>query len=144
MFTKAYLSDINPFTAALWKGMIALIVSIIAMVVVEKPVLPQLPACWGLWAGHSLCGGAAAVLASCAILKIPSVSVSYISALDTVLLGILQYTLLKSIQPGHQNWVEVTGMALIVLGNAFRRLLQNMTLNCCHKKDDYEDMQNQK
>ena len=87
MVSKTYLSDIDPFISSLWKGMIGLIVSIIVMVIVEKPVLPQLPACWGLCAGHILCGGAAAVFLGIAVIKIPPVSMSYISALDTVPTG---------------------------------------------------------
>ena len=50
--------------------------------------------------------------------------INFISSTSVVLMLIPQYTVLSSILPGHQNWVEVVGVVLILLGSIMGSVIE--------------------
>ena len=49
--------------------------------------------------------------------------VSLIYSLQIIVNLMIQYTFLKSYLPGHENWIEVMGAVIVVLGVAISPIL---------------------
>ena len=51
-------------------------------------------------------------------------TINIILSLTVVTFLISQYTVLSSILPGHKNWIEVTGVILVLLGSTMESILE--------------------
>ena len=52
-----------------------------------------------------------------AIQMIGGVSTSIVHSLQILVMLVLQYTLMRSVQPGHRNWEEIVGAILVTIGS---------------------------
>ena len=51
-------------------------------------------------------------------------TINIIFSLTVVIFLLSQYTVLSSVSPGHKNWIEVTGVILVLLGSTMESILE--------------------
>ena len=114
----------NIFMALLWDYILGTILSVIIMLTLETPTIPQSINDWVLVMIH-----AATYIFICPLLLYGGLRVSgslgAILNSNHLLLSLLaQYTILKDIFPGHRNWMEVAGVLLVLGGTIFSSLVE--------------------
>ena len=88
---------------------------------------PNLPSDWNsilLTSIHCLSTVVAWSLHVFAIQYISGHTVNIIFSTSVVFALIPQYTIASSIHPGHRNWIEVTGVFLVLLGASLGLILE--------------------
>ena len=99
--------------------------SIISMIVMFLTETPTLPRNWYdtlLVTLHCLAYVCLRPLHMYAFATISGNTVSVMFCFSTVLMIAAQYTVLSNILPGNQNWIEVVGVALVLIGSIMHSL----------------------
>ena len=118
-----YIKD-HPIEVLFWGWSFGTGVSLIAMFIIETPVLP------GNWFDISMVTIHSATCAAITPLiiygsnTVSGNTVTIIVSTKVVLMLISQYTVLSSILPGHRNWIEVVGVFLVLLGSSMSSVME--------------------
>ena len=110
------VSEVSSFTFAFWNGLVGTTVSLILMGILETPVMPTSPMCVLLLLGHAIGTSQISVVTPWCLQYLSPTVCGLIYSLQLVLLLLMQYTVLKDIQPGNGNWVEILGAVVCFLG----------------------------
>ena len=113
-----HLKDLRSISVSFWMGIFGLIASSCLMGISEIPRLPRNDICWGLFLGQVIPTGAGSLFVNVAAQLIPPAPLTILLTGEIIVTAILQYTVLKVINPGHQNWEEIAGIILLTIGNA--------------------------
>ena len=99
-----------------WNCLIGAVLCVSVSLCFEKPVLPENGKDYLLVMGHvlSYMFAPAGYLYAAPLLDGNTVNILYTTTI--IYMVIAQYTVLKYIQPGHRNWIEVVGIVLVVIG----------------------------
>lgn len=111
------LKKAEPFALLFWVGASGVIVSLIGMGLFEKQMLPSHMECQLLLAGHAFSASMVSSLGIVSNLLIAPEIYSLIYNLQLVYLFVAQYTVLKTVNPGHRNVTEILGAAVVFAGN---------------------------
>ena len=98
------------------------IISMIVMSLIETLALPQNWYDISLVTLHCLAYVFLRPLYMYACITLSGNTVSVMLCFTTVLMVVAQYTVLSHILRGHQNWIEVVGVALVVIGSIMNSL----------------------
>ena len=120
---RPYLSE-HITEVLFWCFLQNTILSLVLMLLLETPVLPNNWYDIILIAFHCVSYLAMWPLYMFAIKYISGNTFNIISSSMVVLMLVTQYTVLSSVLPGHRNWVEILGVALVLLGSALCSLLE--------------------
>ena len=107
-----------------WTFLINTLLSVILMAIIESPTLPSnwyesvLLICNGLAYGLNM------PLNIYAVSRISANTMNIIFSASVMFFLLAQYTVLSSILPGHRNWIEVLGCALVFTGSAFTSIME--------------------
>jgi drug/metabolite transporter (DMT)-like permease len=105
------------------------------MAIFEEPVIPSSLLCIGLVLIHAIgTTQMSLVIFYCLQYLSPSVT-SLLTSLQLVVLLCLQYTLLKDIQPAHNNWEEIVGAVCCFMGAILGPLWQLRAHNKLNKPE---------
>ena len=116
--TSIPLSGVDTVTQITWVAMVGLPVSAIISVYFESPVIPTDPIEILLIFIHSISATLNTISITSGCRLIGPIITSFVTNFGGVLYLISQYTVMKDVMPGHQNWVEVVGALLTTLGVA--------------------------
>ena len=114
----------NILQVLFWTFMMSTFISAMVMLAMETPVLPGNVFDTVMVTMHSLlCAG---VWPLCIITPkyISGNTFTLIISTDVVFMLILQYTVLSSILPGHQNWIEGVGVVLVLIGCSMSTIME--------------------
>lgn len=111
------LHDTDSMVLVIWTGIFGAAISLVLSLSVETVSIPGSCVCGLLLIGHAFGAGFATCVCTIALQLVSTVTVSLILCLQSALLFVLQYTLMKSINPGKHNAVEIAGAVLVVVGN---------------------------
>ena len=100
------------------------VLSVILMLLIEKPVLPDTWFDITMVLLHSLIYALYWPFYMYAAATISGNTINNIYTSSTVFTLIAQYTVLSSIHPGHRNWIEVAGVVLVILGCTLSSIVQ--------------------
>ncbi len=110
------LKDISIITLGFWIGLLGTVLSGILMAIFETPVLPTEPFCIFLLLLQAITACQHSLLFQWVMRHLsPSVVVLLLTN-EIVLLLVFQYTILRDIQPSHENVIEIVGLVVCVLG----------------------------
>ncbi len=142
IFHKQKLADLDVVTLVFWATALGIPMSAVLMFAFEYN---DLAVEWNtnvilLVMGNGVGNSALCVFSLLANEKTSSSIVQLTSSLHLVLLLIGQYTVLKEINPGHQNALEILGVTIVFIGSCFVPLLTQLTdYRCLKLEDDDED-----
>ena len=111
------LQEPHPIVLSFWIGASGVLISLILMGIFETPMLPQHYTCQLLLAGHAISVG---VVNICFTVAMILVSPQLFSLILNVKLGLLlcaQYTVLRNVNPGHRNVMEIVGGIVVFLSS---------------------------
>ena len=107
----------NPFVLAFWLGLGGSLFSVAPMFALEKIVFPSDPLCLFMLFLHGISSTQTVLLSPFCLQYMSHSMYSSIVVTHTAVLLILQYTVLKDIQPGNGNWVEILGGIIVLAAN---------------------------
>ena len=107
----------NKVTVLFWSFSVGTIVSAVIMAACENPVLPSNWNQFSFIVAHCLSYVFMWPLYMYAVQFISGNTINMIFCTSVVIMLITQYTVLSSILPGHQNWIEAVGVALVLVGS---------------------------
>ena len=141
IFHKQKLADLDVVTLVFWATTLGIPMSAALMFIFEHN---DLAVEWNtnvilLVLGNGVGNSALCVFSLLANEKTSSSIVQLTSSLHLVLLLIGQYTVLKKINPGHQNVLEILGVSIVFIGSCFVPLLTQLTDYRCLKLEDDEE-----
>ena len=117
------LQDVRPFVKTTYFTLVYFIASVLIAIYAEPIVLVMSLEQYLMVFAHA---ASSAISTFCNIYSahmIGGVRVSLIYSLQIIVNLMVQYTFMKSYLPGHQNWIEVTGAVIVVLGVAISPIL---------------------
>lgn len=77
------------------------------MPVMETPIFPKSPVCVALLLAHSLSAAFANISLVFSLSIVSTLSFSVLSSLQPMFLLVAQYTILRTVNPGHRNVSEI-------------------------------------
>ena len=110
------LHEVPPIIKATYVSGFGLLTSIVLAFYLEDFVIELTVKQFLLVLGHSTASAVAFFTTMYACQIIGGIRASLVFSLQIVVMLVLQYSLMKSIMPGHQNWVEVLGAGIILFG----------------------------
>ena len=114
-YSLCYIVDeISTVTFMFWNTLIGCIISIMISFSFENVSIPSSPFCWFLLFCHCI-GTVTLVVPWCVKYVSPNVCNLMIGN-KLVILTIMQYTVLRDIKPGLENWVEVLDTVVCFIG----------------------------
>ena len=117
------LSDLRPFVKITYFTIIYFIASIVISFYAEPFVLFMTFHQFLLLMAHAIGAAMACFFNVYAAHIIGGVRVSLVLSLRILIHLLVQYTFMKSVLPGHRNWIEVVGALVLVLGAAISPLV---------------------
>ena len=118
------VASISPFNFALWNVLIGTSVSLILMGIFEIPTLPISGFCSVMLLVHCVGNAMITVTNPWSLQYISPTLCAMINACKMAVMVIFQYTFLRDIKPGLQNWLEILGAVLCFIGMIGGPLLQ--------------------
>ena len=112
------LSDLQPFVKITYFTTIYLVASILISFYAEPFVLFMTFRQFWLVMAHAVAAAMACFFNVYAVHIIGGVRASLIFSLRILIYLLVQYTFMKSVLPGHRNWIEVVGALVLVFGVA--------------------------
>ena len=112
---SSIVKEVSTFTFSFWIGLAGTCVSTILMGILETPVMPTNPKCILLLLGHAIGTSQISVVLPWCLQYLSPTVCGLVNSLQMVVLLILQYTVLKEVQPGHDNWVEIIGAVVCLV-----------------------------
>ena len=113
---KPLVVDVNSSTVAFWNALIGTILSIVIMLIMEKPTFPHSWFCIMLLFFHCVGTSQQSIFMPWALQYLSAAIVVMVSTTKIIFLLVLQYTLLHHIMPGLDNWVQVVGGVICFCG----------------------------
>ena len=113
---KKMVKDIHPLNYAFWAALIGAILSAVIMLIFEEPVFPHSSFCIGMLITHCLGTTTVSICRAWSLQYIRPTVCSLVFASRIVIMVILQYTIMRDIKPGLQNWVEILGAVICFFG----------------------------
>ena len=110
------VDEVNVFTFAFWNALVGTIVSAILMGTIEEPVILSGIVCNLLLIAHAIGTAQISVVVPWCLQYLTTSTVAMVESLHLVVLLVLQYTVLRDVRPGHENWVEVLGAVICFTG----------------------------
>ena len=107
-----------------WTSLTSTVLSVIIMLVVENPVLPESLLDYFLVISHGVAYIASYPGYLYAFSVLDGNTANILWTTSTVYMVAAQYTVLKDIYPGHRNWIEIVGIGLVILGCLFIPFVQ--------------------
>ena len=110
------VATVSPFNFAFWNALVGTVTSLILMGIFETPTLRLSGFCILMLVVN--CVGNA-MMTSCSPWSLQYISatlVAMINACKMPIMMLYQYTFLRNIKPGLQNWVEILGAVICFLG----------------------------
>ena len=111
------LQELQPMVLSFWVAASGVPISVIIMAIFETPMLPQHCSCQLLLAGHAI---SVAVLNTCNTVAMILISPQVFSLITNTNLEFqlcAQYTVLRTVNPGHRNVMEIVGGIGVFLGS---------------------------
>ena len=115
--TNGKLQSVNPFVLSFWIAVSGVSISLILMAVFETPMLPQRCSCQLLLAGHAI---SVSGMTICNMVGMILISPQLFALINNTKLGFMfcaQYTVLRHVNPGYRNVVEIVGAIAVMLGS---------------------------
>ena len=112
------LTDMNPFACSFWVAAAGLSISIIGTAAFEQPSVPDSTICWLLLFGHASTASVCSIGIDIVLRIVSPVTFRMIFFTKVLIFFISQYVVMKNINRGSYNAVEVTGAVLIFIANA--------------------------
>ena len=112
---RPYLTE-NMVQVLFWSFAVNAAISTIIMFVFEEPVLPGTWYDFSLIMAHGLSYTFMWPVYFYSAENIEGNTYTLINSTSTVIMLVSQYTFLSSIHPGHRNWTEIFGAALVMFG----------------------------
>ena len=100
---------VSAFSLAFWSGIFGTVISVIIMSFTEKAVFPMSLLCVTMLLIHCIGATQINVIEPYCLKYVSPLVTSIIQTTHLVVLLVLQYTLLRDVLPGNQNWVEILG-----------------------------------
>ena len=120
---RPYLSD-HIVEVLFWCFLSNTVFSVVVMFILEKPVLPSNWYDMLLVMSHCVSYLFIWPLYLYTIRRISGNTFVLISSTIVVFMVIAQYSVLSSILPGNRNWIEITGVVLVLLGSTLGSILE--------------------
>ena len=117
------LKDLRPFVKVTYFTLIYFIASVVIAVYAEPIVLVMSLEQYLLVFAHAALSALSIFCNIYSAHMIGGMRVSLIYSLQIIVNLMIQYTFLKSYLPGHENWIEVMGAVIVVLGVAISPIL---------------------
>ena len=114
--TSIPLFAVDTVSQITWVAVAGILVSAIISVYFESPVIPTDPGEILLILAHSFGATFHLIICTCACRIIGPIRTAFVTNFSGVLYLISQYTVMKDVMPGHQNWVEIMGVLITTLG----------------------------
>lgn len=111
------LKHINPFVVLFWESVCGMISMSLTMLIFESPSFPVGATCISLLCGHLGCFVINHTCFTVALMRIQPAVLAVLTSLQLVVGLCAQYTVLKHINPGHKNALEIIGAVIVILGN---------------------------
>ena len=118
------LSNVNFSVVLFFDGVIGVAVSVVLMAVFEHLAFPTSSICILLLLGHAVGQGVANVCCLRSYQVFQPTIVALVFRLCLIVSFVAQRTVLKSINPGNANSLEIVGVLLILLGNSINPVYQ--------------------
>ena len=110
------VKDIHPLSYAFWAALIGAILSVVLMLIFEEPVFPHFSFCIGMLILHCLGTTAISLCTPWSLQYIRPTVCSLVCASRMVIMVIFQYTIMRDIKPGLQNWWRFWELWYVFLG----------------------------
>ena len=114
------LHEVPPIIKVIYLSGFGLLTSIVLAFYLEDFVITLTVKQLLLVLGHSVAAVVSFYTAVYTCQMIGGIRATLVFSLQTVVMLILQYTLMRSIMPGHHNWIEVLGAGFILFGAALQ------------------------
>ena len=114
--TKKLLTDVHPLTYCFWNALIGTSFSLIIMSSFEQITMPSSWWCITMLLVHAVGTTQVSILGTWCLQYMSSSVYGMVNGLQQVILILFQYTILRNINPGLHNWVEVLGGVLCFIG----------------------------
>ena len=110
------LKQMNPLSLTVWIAIFGLPTSFIISFYFEEPVVPVQLCHILLLLGHMLSAVGETICTRISVQLLGPMRAALVISLTPVFLLIPQYTVMKHILPGHDNWIEVVGVLITTVG----------------------------
>ena len=130
------MSDLDSSLVNFCVSVTGIVVSVVLTAIFEEFTFPSTTVCIPILLGHGLSLGISNIcqLRSFQVFQPTIVSLAY--RLCLVLAFVAQRTVMKSINPGNQNNLEIVGISLVLIGNSLNPLYQIYTQLASSKSSD--------
>ena len=118
-----YLSE-NLTKVLFWSFIFGTFLSAVPMAIFETPTLSLKWQEILLVFGHCSSFIIGWINALCAVQCISGNVINIVTSTSVVFMLISQYTVLSSVMPGHQNWMEIVGVVLILIGSIMGSVME--------------------
>ena len=117
------LQDLRPFVKTTYFTLVYFIASVLIAIYAEPIVLVMSLEQYLLVFAHAVLSALSTFCNIYSAHMIGGVRASLIFSLQIIVNLMIQYTFMKSYMPGHENWIEVMGAVIVVLGVAVSPIL---------------------
>lgn len=117
----------------IWIWISGLVISTVAMVIFQHPIMPQTLRDWLLLLGHVTFSFLGTVTYYLAINLTSGVLVNITNTTSVIISLFAQYFILHGLRPGHQNILEVLGSVLVFIAACLNSFVQLVKEKCKHQ-----------
>ncbi len=117
-------------TQIIWVWTSGLVISTVAMLIFQHPILPGTLRDWLLLSGHVIFSFLGTVTFYLAINLTSGVLVNLTNTTSVIISLLAQYFVLQGLRPGHQNVLEVLGSVLVFIAASLNSLVQLAKEKC--------------
>ena len=110
------VEDVSPFTLVFWNALVGTAVSSLLMGIFEQPTLLRSWFCIGMLLIHCVGTTMYSLILPWSLQYLSPTLSALLSSCRLVILVLLQYTIMRDIKPGLQNWVEIFGACVCFIG----------------------------
>ena len=114
----------NQHSVLFWTFLFSSLISLVLSCVFESPVLPNSTENYLYVLGHSVSSTAQWPLYFLAATYITGNTINIILSASSIFLLVSQYTILKHINPGHRNWIEISGVLSVIAANMLSSIIE--------------------
>ena len=115
--TNRTMKDLNPFISLFWIGLSGIGLSLVGMLLFETVSTPSSLRCWMLLLGHAFTTSMFTFSVEVLLRKVNPLVFALINSSKVAIAFLFQYFIMKNINRGAYNDVEVIGAVLLLIGN---------------------------
>ncbi len=112
---KKKFKNVSVFLLCFWSAVSGAVTSFACTAIFDSFTFPTISTDIILFISQALTGSVATLFILCSIANTSPVFCSLALTLQLFFLLVAQYTVLKDIMPGNQNWIEVFGVILVII-----------------------------